>query len=41
MDLANNSIRISLSHLTKESEIDDFLRIFRSIYDKEIKNENN
>ena len=40
-ELASNTIRISLSHLTKESDIDKFLNIFKSIYDKELKNENN
>lgn len=41
MNLARNTIRISLSHLTKEEDIDKFLRVFKEIYDKEIKNENN
>ena len=30
--LASTSIRISLSHLTKEEEIDEFLKIFDECY---------
>ena len=30
--LSVSSIRLSLSHLTKESEIEDFLKLFDSIY---------
>jgi len=41
IELAKNSIRISLSHLTKSSELEKFINIFKSIYDKEINNENN
>lgn len=41
MDLASNTIRISLSHLTNESDIDKFLNVFKTIYDKELQNENN
>jgi len=41
MELASNSIRISLSHLTKESDIDKFIRIFKEIYDEEIIYESN
>lgn len=35
--LSSSSIRISLSHLTKEEEIDEFLRVFNLIY-KEYEN---
>jgi len=41
IELAKNSIRISLSHLTKMEEIEEFLKIFKNIYDKELNNENN
>ena len=41
MDLASNTIRISLSHLTSESDIDEFIKVFKTIYDKELNNENN
>lgn len=41
LELAKNSIRISLSHLTTLEELKEFLSIFKSIYDKEIQNENN
>ena len=41
MDLASNTIRISLSHLTSENEIEKFLNTFKTIYDKELNNENN
>ena len=30
--LSTSSIRVSLSHLTTEKEIDEFLRIFKLIY---------
>ena len=40
-ELAKNSIRISLSHLTTMKELETFLKIFKDIYDEEIKNENN
>ena len=40
-DLAKNSIRISLSHLTKKSELETFIKEFKIIYDKELKNEDN
>lgn len=32
-ELASNTIRISLSHLTKESDIDKFIEIFKNILD--------
>ena len=35
--LSSSSIRLSLSHLTKEEEIDEFLRVFDLIY-KEYEN---
>lgn len=41
LDLAKNSIRVSLSHLTKMEELKEFLKIFKNIYDEELKNENN
>lgn len=41
LELAKNSIRISLSHLTTLDELKEFLSTFKSIYDKEIQNENN
>lgn len=41
LELAKNSIRISLSHLTKMEEIEEFLNVFKNIYDKELKNESN
>ena len=41
LELAKNSIRISLSHLTKMSDLEKFINVFKIIYDKEIKNENN
>lgn len=40
-DLAKNSIRISMSHLTKKSELETFIKEFKNIYDKELKNEDN
>lgn len=41
LELAKNSIRISLSHMTTMSELDIFINTFKTIYDKEINNENN
>lgn len=41
IELAKNSIRISLSHLTTMNEIEIFLKTFKNIYDEEINNENN
>lgn len=41
LELAKNSIRISLSHLTTIDELKVFLSTFKDIYDKELKNENN
>lgn len=41
IELAKNSIRISLSHLTTMNEIETFLKTFKNIYDEEINNENN
>lgn len=41
LELAKNSIRISISHLTTTNEIETFLKTFKKIYDKEIKYENN
>ena len=40
-ELANNTIRISMNHLIKESDIEEFLKIFKKIYDKELEHENN
>lgn len=40
-ELAKNSIRISLSHLTTMKELEIFLKTFQNIYDEEINNENN
>lgn len=39
--LAKNSIRISLSHLTKKEELDIFLKEFKLIYEKELIHEDN
>lgn len=39
-DLANNTIRISISHLTTEEEIEEFLKEFNCIYNKLINNVN-
>lgn len=36
--LSSSSIRLSISHLTKEEEIDDFLRAFDLIYKEYCKN---
>ena len=41
LELAKNSIRVSMSHLTTIKEIDEFISIFKSIYDEELKNEDN
>lgn len=41
LNLAKNSIRISLSHLTTMNELQTFIKIFKNIYDEELKNENN
>ena len=41
LELAKNSIRISISHLTKIEELEKFINIFKTLYDKEINNENN
>lgn len=41
IELAKNSIRISISHITTMEEIDLFIKEFKTIYDKEINNENN
>lgn len=42
IDLAKNSIRISLSHLTTIEELNKFMKIFKKIYDEELSiNENN
>lgn len=41
LGLAKNSIRISLSHLTTIEELNEFIKIFKKIYDEELNNENN
>lgn len=42
LELAKNSIRISLSHLTTIEELNKFMKIFKKIYDGELSsNENN
>ncbi len=42
LELAKNSIRISLSHLTTIEELNKFMKIFKKIYDEELSsNENN
>ena len=41
LELAKNSIRISISHLTKLDELEEFIKTFKAIYDKELINENN
>lgn len=41
LELAKNSIRISLSHMTTMDEIKIFIEKFKDIYDKELNNENN
>ena len=41
LELAKNSIRISLSHLTIQEELVSFMSIFKELYDEELNNENN
>lgn len=41
LELAKNSIRISISHMTTMEELITFIKEFKNIYDKEINNENN
>ena len=42
LELAKNSIRISLSHLTNINELKQFIASFKKIYDEELRsNENN
>lgn len=41
LELAKNSIRISLSHLTTIEELNEFIKIFKRIYDEELNHENN
>lgn len=41
LELAKNSIRISISHMTSIEELNEFIKMFKTIYDKEISNENN
>ena len=41
LELAKNSIRISISHLTTMNELEEFINIFKTLYDMEINNENN
>ena len=41
LDLAKNSIRISLSHLTTMEELASFINTFKELYDLELSNENN
>lgn len=40
-ELAKNSIRISISHLTKKEELETFIREFKKIYEKELIHEDN
>ena len=40
LDLAKNSIRVSISHLTTREELDIFINVFKILYDKELNNEN-
>ena len=40
LDLAKNSIRVSISHLTTREELDIFINVFKTLYDKELNNEN-
>ena len=35
LDLAKNSIRVSISHLTSREELDTFINVFKTLYDKE------
>ncbi len=37
LELAKNSIRISLSHLTNMDELKEFIKVFKKIYDEELK----
>ena len=41
LELAKNSIRISISHLTTLEELEEFIDFFKNIYDKELNNESN
>lgn len=41
IEMAKNSIRISLSHMTTLEELEKFMSIFKSIYDEELENESN
>ena len=41
LELAKNSIRISLSHLTTLNDLNEFINTFKKLYDKEIKHEDN
>ena len=41
LNLAKNSIRISLSHLTTKNELEEFIKNFKIIYNKELENEDN
>ena len=41
IELAKNSIRISLSHLTKIEDLEKFISVFKELYDRELDNENN
>ena len=41
LELSKNSIRISMSHLTKQEEVEKFINVFKTIYDRELKNESN
>ena len=40
-ELAKNSIRISISHLTKKEELENFIKEFKLIYEKELIHEDN
>ena len=37
LELAKNSIRVSLSHLTNMDELKEFIKVFKKIYDEELK----
>lgn len=41
LDMAKNSIRVSLSHMTTMKELEKFISVFKSIYDEELKHESN
>ena len=41
LELAKNSIRVSISHLTNIEELDTFISTFKELYDKELNNEGN